>query len=140
MFVVHLLVVFFVFVGGCAGKRPRSSVGETTTTLSGPAPSDSKGLQALLSDQGLTGWIHGVVASRRMVVFTYRQPGSFFAAADFPLLPVDDDVATKLFGLKRHDRVRIKGEILGEGLGEGRMRRAGWMRPSVISGSHPLRP
>lgn len=80
-----------------------------------PAPDDTAGLLALLQGEGLPGWIHGAIPERRLFVFTYRKPGDFFAAAEFPALPATDAVRAELSQLKRHDRVRIRGSFVQHG-------------------------
>ncbi len=75
-------------------------------------PTDIEGLSALLTQGKLPGWIHAAVHGRGLYVFTYRKPGNFFSFADFPLVAANNDVATKLATVKRHDAVTLKGLFL----------------------------
>ena len=65
-----------------------------------------------LAGEGLPGFIHGIVGDRQIYVFTFRNPNTFFDFADFVLVPVTDQVAAKLAGVKRHDFVAIKGSFI----------------------------
>ena len=60
----------------------------------------------------LTGWIHAAVHGPGLYVFTYRRPDDFFASVDFPLTPATDEVARRLSSLKRHDAVRVRGQLI----------------------------
>jgi hypothetical protein len=81
----------------------------------GPAtssPIDLAELEKRLKTTGLDGEVHGVVGERRLYVFTYRRPGDFFAAVEFPLVPRAEGLKAVLPSLHRHDRVRIKGAFV----------------------------
>jgi hypothetical protein len=69
-------------------------------------------LEPALMEGRLPGWIHASVSSRSLYVFTWRKPGDFFTFADFPLVPISNDVAEQLKGIRRHDEVRIKGTFI----------------------------
>jgi hypothetical protein len=64
------------------------------------------------------GWIHGAVPRYKQFLFTYRKedsndPMAFFKAEQFSLSGTTSEVWASLSGLKRHDKVRLKGKVLG---------------------------
>lgn len=65
-----------------------------------------------LKSEGAIGEIHGVVADRELYVFTYRNPENFFDFKEISLIPVNEEIKSQLKGLTRHDRVKIKGQLL----------------------------
>jgi hypothetical protein len=73
-----------------------------------------------LRGDGLVGWVHGAVPSYQQYLFTYRNedpddPMAFFNAQQFSLVPADAEVAKILATLKRHDKLRLRGEIFENG-------------------------
>lgn len=81
---------------------------------------DAAELDAKLRDAGLRMWVHGSVPQYKHFVGTYRKedandPMAFFKAQQFSFLPANQEMATKLATLKRHDEIRIKGRIFDNG-------------------------
>lgn len=73
--------------------------------------------EKLASDEGLNGWMHGVVQQYRHFVFTYRSedrndPMSFFKAEQFSLIAANADVENAFANLNRHDKVKLTGRML----------------------------
>lgn len=65
-----------------------------------------------LSSKGAEGEIHGAYPELDLYVFTYRNPKDFFEFIEVSLISPNEQLSTTLAGLRRHDRVRIKGEIM----------------------------
>lgn len=87
-----------------------------------PAPEyhfEKSFLQEKLAGAGLTGWIHGAVPMYKQFVFTYRKEdgGKFdiLTAEQFSLVPATSAIADTLATLKRHDQIRLKGDIFENG-------------------------
>lgn len=68
--------------------------------------------RALTSDEGVVGDIHGAYQDLNLYVLTYRNPKNFFDFIEVSLISPNAEISSSLAGLKRHDRVRIKGELL----------------------------
>lgn len=73
-------------------------------------------IQSKLSREGLVGWMHGVVPRYKQFIFTYRKedptdPMAFFSAQQFSLIPSSPELAMQLASLKRHDKVKLRGDI-----------------------------
>jgi hypothetical protein len=66
----------------------------------------------LNSAQGVEGEVHGANADLGLYVFTYRNPKDFFEYLEISLIAPTPDLAAAMAQAKRHDRVRIKGELL----------------------------
>ena len=67
----------------------------------------------LRAGRAVEGEIHGIYPELHQYVFTFRSPKSFFDFVEVSLVAPDPAVARALDGLRRHDRVRIQGDILG---------------------------
>lgn len=80
----------------------------TAFGLSTPLPD----LEKQLKETGLKGWVHGATESLNLYVFTYREPGNFFAHQEFPLVPGNETVERALKKFKRHDEIVLKGTFL----------------------------
>ncbi len=65
-----------------------------------------------LAGEGLLMEIHGAVHEFRQYVGTIRKKDNFFVAEQFPLLPANASIAREFAKLKRHDKVRVKGELV----------------------------
>ncbi len=70
-------------------------------------------IEHALKNEGLVGWVHGAAASQNMFVMTYRNPNDFFDHIEMSLVAYDSTHRQILDELKRHDRVRVKGDWLG---------------------------
>lgn len=68
--------------------------------------------RALRSEAGVEGEIHGAHPDLGLYVFTYRHPKNFFDFIEVSLIASSADIAASMAELRRHDRVRIKGELL----------------------------
>ena len=68
--------------------------------------------EAALKSDGVTGWVHGRLGP--LAVFVFREK-DFFHYAIFPMVSHIPAVKTALEGVKRHDKIQIKGEILDNG-------------------------
>jgi hypothetical protein len=66
----------------------------------------------LTSQSGAVGEIHGAYRDLDLYVLTYRNPKDFFDFIEVSLIPANSEVSALLAGLHRHDRVRIKGQLL----------------------------
>lgn len=66
----------------------------------------------LTSASGVVGEIHGAYHELDLYVFTYRNPKDFFDFIEVSLIAGNSAVSSSLAGLHRHDRVRIKGQLL----------------------------
>ena len=74
--------------------------------------------QKLAGDDGLVGWIHGSVPRYKQFLFTYRKedpndPMAFFKSEQFSLSGATPEIWASFASLKRHDKVRLKGKVLG---------------------------
>jgi hypothetical protein len=67
---------------------------------------------ALTDGEPVEGEMHGVYPELQQYVFTYRAPGNFFEFVEVSLVPPNPAMAASLAELRRHDRVRIQGQIL----------------------------
>jgi len=76
------------------------------------APIPFSELEKQLKGEGLKGWVHGASDPLNLYVFTYREPGNFFAHQEFPLVAGNEAVSRTLQNLKRHDEVILKGSFL----------------------------
>ena len=65
-----------------------------------------------LTGKGLVIEVHAAVHDYRQYVGTLRQKDNFFVAEQFPLSPANANVASEFLKLKRHDRIRVKGELV----------------------------
>lgn len=84
------------------------------STLS-PLPAlavDVNEVDKLLRAEGAVGWVHGAVGERDLFVFSYRNPNDFFDAIQMSLLTQNEAVRATLASLSRHDKVRLKGEVI----------------------------
>ncbi|WP_153067118.1 hypothetical protein [Steroidobacter cummioxidans] len=66
----------------------------------------------LTSQGGVVGEIHGAYPELDLYVLTYRNPKNFFDFIEVSLISGNTAVSSALAGLHRHDRVRIKGQLL----------------------------
>jgi hypothetical protein len=81
-------------------------------TLQGCAFNLARFERALTSSQGVEGEVHGANAELGLYVFTYRNPKDFFEYLEISLIAPTPDMAKQMSQAKRHDRVRVKGELL----------------------------
>lgn len=65
-----------------------------------------------LAGQGAEGEIHGAYPELELYVFTYRNPKDFFDFIEVSMISPNEQISAALAGLRRHDRVRIKGELM----------------------------
>lgn len=65
-----------------------------------------------LTGAGAEGEIHGAYPELNMYVFTYRNPKDFFEFIEVSMISPNEQLSAALAGLRRHDRVRIKGELM----------------------------
>lgn len=65
-----------------------------------------------LKKDGLEGSVHGVASDLGQYVFTVRDATDFFKHLEISLFTRLPDVKKKLAALKRHDKVKIKGEFV----------------------------
>jgi len=81
--------------------------------LQGCAVSQQKLFERQLTSQsGVVGEIHGAYPELDLYVFTYRNPKNFFDFIEVSLISGNAEVSALLADLHRHDRVRIKGQLL----------------------------
>lgn len=73
---------------------------------------DLEALEQKLMTEGVQGWVHGSEPSTQMFVFTFRNPDNFFDNIQMSLIPKSETEHNVLKGLKRHDKVLIKGVFL----------------------------
>jgi hypothetical protein len=66
----------------------------------------------LTSGSGAVGEIHGAYHALDIYVLTYRNPKDFFDFIEVSLISRNAEISSLLAGLRRHDRVRIKGDLL----------------------------
>ena len=59
----------------------------------------------------IEGEIHGAYPALDLYVFTYRRADDFFDFVEVSLVAPNDVLAAELAGLRRHDRVRIRGAL-----------------------------
>jgi hypothetical protein len=72
-------------------------------------------IEKQLTTTGVEGWIHGGFAAPGYYVFTYRNPEDFFDYVEMSLITEDAAITRQLDDLdklKRHDKIRVKGEFL----------------------------
>jgi hypothetical protein len=69
-------------------------------------------LKQKLGSTGVEGELHAVHAETETYVFTLRNPNNFFEFVHFSLVPWTQRLGRQLANLKRHDRVRIFGEVM----------------------------
>jgi len=81
---------------------------QACTTL----PADARFDRDLTSGIAVEGEIHGAYPELGQYVFTYRIPGNFFDFVQVSLVAGTEDVENTLAGLRRHDRVRIRGTLI----------------------------
>lgn len=65
-----------------------------------------------LAGAGVEGEVHAVVGEQNLFVFTVRNPSDFFDFRHFSLVPKLPSVGRALSALNRHDRVRLRGELI----------------------------
>ena len=65
-----------------------------------------------LAGEGVVGHIHGSVDDRNLFVFTYRNPEDYFDMVQMSLIGESDAVRDGLAALSRHDKIRVRGELL----------------------------
>jgi hypothetical protein len=65
-----------------------------------------------LNRNGLELEVHAAVHDYRQYVGTLRKPGNFFVNEQFPLVPARPNLISEFLKLKRHDRIRVKGELV----------------------------
>ncbi|MGQ0552990.1 MAG: hypothetical protein ACT4PU_07195 [Planctomycetota bacterium] len=75
-------------------------------------PADERFDHDLAAGIAVEGEIHGAYPELGQYVFTYRIPGNFFEFVQVSLVAANEEVASTLAGLRRHDRVRIRGTLL----------------------------
>jgi hypothetical protein len=66
----------------------------------------------LKAGKAVEGEIHGAYPELQLYVFTYRNPKNFFEFVEVSLIAPTPQLGSTLRGLQRHDRVRIKGELM----------------------------
>ena len=74
---------------------------------------DFPAFEAALTSTGVDGWIHGRIGP--LAVFVFREKGSFFNYALFPMVSHIPSIKAELETLRRHDKIHIKGEIIENG-------------------------
>ena len=93
-FVRTTIIAWLIFLQGCAVSQRQLFERQLT------------------SDSGAVGEIHGAYRELDLYVLTYRNPKNFFEFIEVSLIPGSPQISSLLAGLHRHDRVRIKGELL----------------------------
>lgn len=83
------------------------------STIAAPIPLDE--LEKQLKGNGLAGSIHGSSSDLGLFVFTYREPGNFFAHVELPLVASTEQIERTLRTLNRHDEVNLKGFFIENG-------------------------
>ena len=75
-------------------------------------PADERFDHDMAAGLAVEGEIHGAYPELGQYVFTYRTPDDFFNFVQVSLVASTDEVENTLAGLRRHDRVRIRGTLL----------------------------
>jgi hypothetical protein len=65
-----------------------------------------------LKTTGAQGEVHGVSSVQGLFVWTYRNPQNFFQFKNFTMVSANEFVLNLMSGLRRHDKVWIKAEII----------------------------
>lgn len=76
---------------------------------------DLEELRRLLSSSGVVGEIHAADPDNRQFVFTYRDPKDFFNNVQIGMISHQDSVRDFFKSMRRHDRVKIKGNFIHQG-------------------------
>ncbi|PIS11589.1 MAG: hypothetical protein COT73_03105 [Bdellovibrio sp. CG10_big_fil_rev_8_21_14_0_10_47_8] len=71
-------------------------------------------IETALTTDGLTGWVHGSISDRKMVVFTYRNPSNYFDYIQMSLIADNSTVRTQLAQVQRHDQIKITGAFVSD--------------------------
>ncbi len=75
-----------------------------------PLPAQLQG--EIQAGNAVEGEIHGAFPDLQLYVFTYRNPENFFEFVEASLVAPTEELAAELAALHRHDRVRIRGELM----------------------------
>lgn len=75
-------------------------------------PARERFTTAMTTGEAIEGEMHGVYPELRQYVFTYRTPKKFFDFVEVSLVTSDPALDAQLAALRRHDRVRITGQLL----------------------------
>lgn len=73
---------------------------------------DPEVLQSQLTGDGLVGQVHGANDDLSLYVLTIRDPANFFVHREYPLVWDNPTIADEFKTLKRHQTVRIFGDII----------------------------
>jgi hypothetical protein len=106
-----LISVALVFTAALTAVIPAGSVWADEDPMNPGI--DMAAFEAALTTTGVEGWVHGRLGP--LAVFVFREKGEFFRYAIFPMVSHVPNVKSELETLKRHDKVRIKGEFIDNG-------------------------
>jgi hypothetical protein len=97
-----------IFSAACnsARKLPENPPEEPQEATEKALPTDD------LDKEGLVLEVHGAAHETHQYVGTLRKPGNFFIAEQFPLVPASANVSREFSKLRRHDKIRVKGELV----------------------------
>ena len=107
--------------GHSSGKQSGQSSSKSSQSTGGKsdlaaAPSiDLEELRKQLKGAGLVGEIHSSDSANRQYVFTYRHPKDFFTNVQIAMVARKDDIRDFFKEMKRHDRVKVKGDFIHQG-------------------------
>lgn len=93
-------------------RRRAALLAACLLTLSACASLPAKLERELNAGRAIEGEIHGAYPELDLYVFTYRNPENFFEFVEVSLIAPTTDLSTELAALRRHDRVRIAGQLL----------------------------
>ena len=90
----------------------RAALLAALVTLTACAGLPAKFERELQSGSAIEGEIHGAYPDLALYVFTYRNPKNFFEFVEASLVAPTAELNAELAALRRHDRVRIQGQLL----------------------------
>lgn len=68
-----------------------------------------------LTTEGLLAQVHGANHITNVYALTIRDPNNFFIHKEFPLVWENDSIATEFKSLKRHQTIRVFGDLIDNG-------------------------
>ncbi|MFN8945319.1 MAG: hypothetical protein ACK5WZ_11940 [Pseudobdellovibrionaceae bacterium] len=72
-------------------------------------------LQEKLRGEGLIGQVHGANHTTNLYALTLREPNNFFIHKEYPLIWESEIIAAEFKSLKRHQTVRVFGDLIDNG-------------------------
>jgi len=106
-----LALLTLVFGFGCSFYPTTSQAISESAKAPASAEIPLSEIEEKLAGPGLEVWIHGSVPQHSLFVVSYRRPDNFFVFIDLSIYGASDEAKQMLAGSKRHDRVRVWGEL-----------------------------